>query len=534
MQTSTEVLIVGAGPVGLMLAGELQRRGIEHLLIEQRAQPEYFCKALGVTPCTLEVWDQIGVLEDVLRRGLFTAGVCGETDGANPVTERLELGTMPYGFLLLAQYDTEEILRRHLRNHGGRVQQGIVLNGIEPGADGVRAQVTVGEAAQTIECRYVVGCDGAHSAVRRSIGVDYEGDAYPMTFMLGDVRVHWVDRPRPYGYRFTATGESQNVLVFIAVPGDPQRYRVSMAAPPAYWEEGADLETPPSLELLARTIAPIAAPGTTISDLRWSSFYRISHRIVSHYARGRAFLAGDAAHIHPPIGGQGMNTGLQDAHNLAWKLALAVRGRAAADLLDSYDAERRPVGQDVVNRTTRRMDAVVGQGEVKFDQWMEDSQLLINYRTSRWVHEDVAPGLITRGPRPGDRAPEASGLRRAWVAHPLRLKELLRTTAHVLLLYFDDGAPAELYARCAEMADRLERRFADDIVVYGITSPGAQAVDLERFSLLTDAAGDFRAAYDTSGPCLYLVRPDGYVAYRSDRIDAERLDAYLRRIFGPL
>src|SRR5262249_37651912 len=175
-----DVLIAGAGPVGLMLAGELQRRGIDHVLIERRPEPEYFCKALGVTPRTLEVCDQIGVLEDVLRRGLFTAGVSGETDGKDPITERVELGTMPYGFLLLAQYDTERVLRRHLQRHGGRVEPGVVLTGIEVDADGVRARVLVGEREQTIACRYVVGCDGAHSVVRKDMGVDYEGDAYPM------------------------------------------------------------------------------------------------------------------------------------------------------------------------------------------------------------------------------------------------------------------------------------------------------------------------------------------------------------------
>ena len=533
MQSSTDVLIVGGGPVGLLLAGELQRRGIGHLIIDERAQPDYYCKALGVTPRTLEVWDQIGVLEDALRAGLFTDGITGAVNGQETGTERATLGDMPYGFLMLAQYDTERILRAHLLRHGGGVRQGTKLIGFTQRGDGVRAELATPDGHAIVESRYIVGCDGAHSAVRKSMGIDYEGEAYPMTFMLGDVRLHW-QRARPYGYRFTLTrdGELQNVLVCIAIPGDPLRYRLSLAAPPEYWEEGANLQTAPTLELLAQSAAPLLPPGTTISDLRWSSFYRISHRIVSRYRSGPAFLAGDAAHIHPPIGGQGMNTGLQDAHNLAWKLALVVRGSAAADLLDSYDAERRPVGQEVVDRTTHRMDGTLQQGDVKFDQWMQDSQLLIHYRTSSWVGEDLAGGGLAGGPQPGDRAPEVRALRRKWVADPARLKELLRGTGHTLLLYFDDAAPAELYRRAAELSDALQHRYADEVVVYGIVDPGAQVVDHERFPLLTDAGGEFRRAYGASRACCYLIRPDGYVGYRAGRIDAARLDTHLHRIFA--
>ena len=274
MRTSTDVLIVGAGPVGLMLAGELQCRGIDHVIIDQRPQPEYYCKALGVTPRTLEVWDQVGVLEDALRVGLFTDGVTGAVNGVDTGTESTELGSMPYGFFTLAQYDTERILRRHLQRHGGRVEQGFALQEFEASGDTVRARLgSALHGGHTVEARYIVGCDGAHSAVRKGMGLEYEGDAYPMTFMLGDVRVHW-DRPRPYAYRFTLTGEGalQNVLVCIAIPGDPQRYRVSMAAPPEYWDEAADLNIPPTLEQLREAVAPILPAGATISDLRWSSF----------------------------------------------------------------------------------------------------------------------------------------------------------------------------------------------------------------------------------------------------------------------
>src|SRR5262245_3377255 len=269
MRTSTDVLVVGGGPVGLMLAGELQRRGIDHLVIDQRPQPEYYCKALGITPRTLEVWDQIGVLEDALRLGRFMAGITGAQNGQQTGVETARPCGMPFGFMTLAQYDTEQLLRRHLARHGGRVHHDATLLDFELAADRVRARVRSGGAERTIECAYLAGCDGAHSTARKQLGLDYEGDAYAMTFMLGDVRLHW-DRPRQYGHRLSqiVDGQLQNMLICIPIPGDPQRYRLSMAAPPEYWEEHADLHTPPTFEQLAAAAAAMLPPGAQISDLR--------------------------------------------------------------------------------------------------------------------------------------------------------------------------------------------------------------------------------------------------------------------------
>ena len=532
MDEDVDVLIAGAGPVGLQLALELQRRGVRWMAIDQREAPDYYCKALGITPRTQEIWDQCGVLDDAQRRGAFLAGMEAATDQGPVERQPVPPDGLSYGFLTLPQYDTEEVLRLHLARRGGVVRQGVRLASFVQDPDGVTADLEGAEGRkQRIRSRWVVGCDGAHSVVRKGLGLDYEGEAYAMTFMLGDVRLDW-DRPHAYGQRIThlEDGELRNVLVCIPIPGDPRRWRDSMMAPLDMQSDDADLSSPPSLDVLRAEALPILPPGTAVTDLRWSSYYRISHRIVSRYASGRCFLAGDAAHIHPPIGGQGMNTGLQDAHGLAWRLALAAAGRAAPGLLDGYAEERRPVGLDVVQRTTHRMDAAVTTGDVKFDHWLQDSQLFIDYRDSRWVAEEISsPEALARGPKPGDRAPDAGGLRAPWVAEPIRLAERMRVPGHLLLLWFDADATADDFARAASLADDLARRHADAIMVDAVVAPDASVVDHERFPILRDAAGAFRAAYDARGCCLYLLRPDRHVAFRADRHDAAALGRYLHR-----
>ena len=533
----TDVLIAGAGPVGLQLALELQRRGVRCVNVDRRAAPEPHCKALGVTPRTQEVWDQCGILDDAQRRGAFLAGMESSVDGGAVARDAIDPRGLSHGFLTMPQYATEDVLRIALGRHGGAVRRGVTLASFVEDDDGVTAALADASGDERrIRCRWLVGCDGAHSVVRKGLGIDYEGDAYAMTFMLGDVRLGW-DRPHDYGQRIThlENGELRNVLVCIPVPGDRRRWRVSLMAPLELQSDDADLSSPPTLDVLRAEVEPILPPGTAVTDLRWSSYYRISHRIASRYASGRCFLAGDAAHIHPPIGGQGMNTGLQDAQNLAWRLALAAAGRAAPGLLDGYAEERRPVGLDVVQRTTHRMDAAVTSGDVTFDQWKQDSQLFIHYRDSRWVGEQLAvAGALARGPRPGDRAPDVAGLRLPWAALPIRLAERMRTPGHLLLLWFGADAKADDYAGAAALADRLAHRFGDVLAIDGIVAPEATTVDHERFPLLRDEDGAFRGAYDTDGCALYLLRPDRHVAFRADRHDGAALERWLERAVLPL
>jgi 2-polyprenyl-6-methoxyphenol hydroxylase-like FAD-dependent oxidoreductase len=534
VKATTDVMIVGGGPVGLMLAAELQRRRVDHVLIEQQPEPAYFVKALGISPRMLEIWAQVGIAQAAIDAGLFLRGIGTLVNGEVVEQTDVPAGRFPYGPLALPQFETERILREHLRRIGGDVHAGVSLRAFQAMDTGIVASVRDASGGdRTVECKYLVGCDGAHSAVRHGLGLEYEGDAYPMTFMLGDVEVAW-RLPRGYAYRGThlVGGEMRNAMAAIPIPGNPRRYRLSLAAPEA--GEGQDPSKPPTLAALAEAIAPMVPAATVIAELRWGSFYRISHRIVPRYGDGRVFIAGDAAHIHPPIGGQGMNTGCQDSWNLGWKLGLVLDGRAAPGLLDSYSAERQPVGLEVVARTTRRMgDTIQGRDQESADEMLADSQLLVHYRESALVSEDISGGALAGGPRPGERAPDAGGLRRALVARPVGIHDLLRGTGHTLLFYVGKEAGPRHYEALASLADGLRARHGDAISIYAIVAPEARAVDHERFPLLVDTESAFRATYATSGPCLYLVRPDGYIGYRAAPGDPQGLQRHLSRIFAP-
>ena len=536
MRSSTDVLVVGAGPVGLMLACELRRQGVDYLLIEQSPQRSYFCKALGVTPRTLELFETLGVLEEAIDCGVWLTGWTNFENGMEIGSHDLSWDGLPYGFLALPQYDTERILETCLNRHGGTVSRGFTLTEfVESGARIVAQVRDVAGAIHAVECGWLVGCDGARSAVRKGLRLEYEGEKYPIGFALGDIELDW-DKPRGRAYRFAQTegGQLRNGMVAVPVRGSPRRYRISMGAPERRAKEllediGAETNTPPSLEELAAIAAPMLPPDTHLSNLRWSSFYRISHRIVPRYSVGNVFLAGDAAHIHPPIGGLGMNTGLQDAHNLSWKLALVARGDIGPSLLDSYSAERHRVGLEVVGETTRAMDEAVSTG------WRpsggeQESQLFIHYRLSDWVQDDMAADQDNpEAPRAGDRAPDALGLGLPFVAHRSRLRERFERGNHMLIGYLT-GDNTEADQRVFDnLLSIIHRRLDRSGGGVAVLDPNAHFVDCELIPVIFDNDGSFRKVYFAGPGMVWLIRPDGHIAWRCDRADPDRLCLFLDR-----
>ncbi|MFE2912003.1 FAD-dependent monooxygenase [Kitasatospora indigofera] len=538
----TEVLVVGAGPVGLTAAAELRRRGVDCRIVDKLAEPQPYAKAVGIQPRTLEIWDAMGLAREALDAALPMLGQLTYIDGKPGPRIDLDLpADIPYGFAAIPQYATERLLTAHLAGYGTAVERGTELIDLGQDADGVRAVLRTPEGREDVQARYLIGCDGAHSPVRRAMGIRFDGDAFPEQYMLGDVEVDW-DLPAGFGLRVVhhdAEGRVDDVLVCIPLPGRG-RYRMSMLVPAELEAvaavggtngevaHGLESGRTPQLRHIQTVLDRLSPTPTTASGLRWSSVFRISHRLVDRYREGRVLLAGDAAHIHPPTGAQGMNTGVQDAYNLAWKLALVVGGTAAEGLLDTYQGERHPIGEEVVGRTVRHSRAGVEADPDDFTTvLLREAQLLVNYRDSPLVDGPAAWG--GPGPAPGDRAPDCGGLARDLARYPLRLFDLLRGPHHTLLLHAGPDTPAELLHRCAGAATAAAHGLLD---VYVVLAPDARPAGVQ-LPCVRDAEGAFAAAYAARPGEAVIVRPDGYVGARCHPADPEQLVARLRRTFAP-
>jgi 2-polyprenyl-6-methoxyphenol hydroxylase-like FAD-dependent oxidoreductase len=553
-----DVLVVGAGPVGLTTAAELRRHGVDCRIVDRLPVPQPHAKAIGIVPRTLEVWDAMGLVHRALDNAVPHLGQLVFIDGKpRPRVELTLPPEIPYPFATLPQCTTERLLTEHLARFGTEVERPTELRSVEMRPDEVEAVLTHPDGrTERLHARYVVGCDGAHSLIRKAAGLTFEGDAFPEQYMIGDVEVDW-ELPAGYSMRavsLDANGAMDDMLVCIPMPG-VRRYWLSTLRPRAQaaGEDGSSAADGiplglgdghgPDLSHFQAVLDRLSPEVTTASTLRWSSIFRTSHRMVDRYRNGRLFVAGDAAHIHPPIGGQGLNTGVQDAYNLAWKLALTVRGLATDDVLESYHAERHPVAQEVVDRTVRHARSVSharsglsSNGDDAEMLLRRQAQLLVAYPDSPLTQPQAADRTPEAGPAPGDRAPDCRGLRSDLATYPRRLFDLLRTPRHVLLLFADsehasgDGA-ARLEA-CAVEAHRAAHGLLDAYLVTAAEVPeDARPVGL-RPPRVRDAAGEFRDAYAPRDGEAILIRPDGYLSGRFHPAVPESLTAHLRRTFA--
>jgi 2-polyprenyl-6-methoxyphenol hydroxylase-like FAD-dependent oxidoreductase len=534
MPNSTpDVLVVGAGPVGLTMGTELARHGVFCRIVDQLSTPLPYCRAIGVTPRTLEVWDDMGIAIPMIDAGLWIDRTRRYLNHSPAQDTERDFSDLPYSSLGIPQPETERILTAHLATFGIAIERPVTLTSFTQNSEAVDVELLHADGTtEKASFQYIIGCDGARSAVRRILDIPFEGDHYPIGFMLGDVVL---DIDLPHGTSLWAVNAPQEGPpdFFIAIPLPARnRYRVSMLAPPdssdiAAPTHGLQTDRPaPTLEQLQVVADRILPMKAMMSDLQWSSNFRIGMRLAAHYRKGRGFLAGDAAHIHPPTGGQGMNTGIQDAYNLAWKMALVLRGKATAQLLDTYEAERRPVGADVVARTRAASDQL-GRKDAPQQDRLADTQVLIHYRDSSLSKNDSAESIEGLPIQAGDRAPDCDGLHREHVRAPFRLLDITRGTAYILLVYLGTSTTPEQTAQLEHLAQTLKTFPGLNCRITSIAALNATLPTLIGVPVITDAAGQFASIYKPEPATAYLIRPDGYIAYHARPITQQGIIDYL-------
>jgi 2-polyprenyl-6-methoxyphenol hydroxylase-like FAD-dependent oxidoreductase len=559
-----DVLVVGAGPTGLSLALELRRHGLRCRVVDKVDGPSVWSKAQAIHARTLELLERAGVAGELLADGKRIQQITVYSDERMVAQARIEGLDTRYPYIYsLPQRDTEIVLARCLERTGAVVERRVELSRFTQDDQGVDATLVHADGREeVVRAAWLVGCDGAHSTVRHALALPFTGSTYEIRIIQADVRV-----------ALPMEVEDDEAVVFLGpqtlvgllpLPG-VQRYRMLVPRPPGD-------ETEATLENFQAIFAKVGPPGAVVDDPAWMIAFRLHCRMVDRFRVGRVFLAGDAAHIHSPAGGQGMNMGIQDAFNLAWKLALVQRGVGQPVLLDSYHAERHPVAKATLAGTDTATSGLAlqlslrnsvalelrnqivgfatGLGLLRRKAARTASMLDVRYEDSPVLGQDRPTLLGTRmlgghdetptvrdwfhfghGPGPGERAPDVL-LDEEGEGSP-RLFSHLDPRLHTLLLF--DGATASEagYRGFVEIAARLAARFPGLVAVRIVVPHDARPAALAGWDgeVVLDATGAVHERYGARSECLYLVRPDGYVGYRSQPADLDTLLAYLARIF---
>jgi len=513
----TDVIIVGGGPTGLSLACQLVRYGIDFVVVEKNEGVTRFSKALGVQARTLEIYEQMGLAAPAVERGAvagkFRMLAGGRVRGEIPLSD-IGRGLTPYPYmLLLEQSKNEELLYEYLLSHEKQVLWKTELESFSQDESKVTARVKREDGqSQTITAQYMVGCDGAKSPVRHGLGLTFEGSTFERLFYVVDARVDW-ELPHDAVQICLAR---EVFTAFFPMKGE-ERYRIIGTFPEGANKEGGEVV----YDEIERQIKREAKLRLEISEVNWFSLYKVHSRRVNKFSEGRCFVAGDAAHIHSPAGAQGMNTGIQDAYNLAWKLAFVIKGYAGERLLETYNEERLENAKRLLETTDRFFEFAAGSnwllslirttvfprvagqivnlGAVRKRIFPLVSQIGINYRDASLSDAGGDGGRFKV--KPGDRMPYV------WSEGRSVYDQLREPKFHLLVFSAGEG-------RHWRMADELEEEYAPRL--------DCQILPLDPYVEKIFGAG--------KSFCV-LLRPDNHVGFISAEISPERVRAYLKRAF---
>jgi len=486
---TTGVLICGAGAAGLTLAIELARRGVPFRLIEKRNGPFDGSRGKGIQPRTQEIFEDLGILDRVVAAGgLYPPQREYRDDGSHTrfqdVWDAAPTAAEPYRLpLMVPQFLTEGIMRERLTELGARVEYGCELIGFDQDADRVTARIATAAGVETVHAAHLAGADGGRSLVREALGVGFPGRSLGVRALVADVVL--IGMARDAWHRFNPESRERQLSLCPLMGTD--LFQIQAPVP---LEGDVDLS---AAGLTAMVVDRTGRKDLRVGSVSWASAYSMSARLADRYRDGRVFLVGDAAHVHPPTGGQGLNTSIQDAYNLGWKLAAVMAGASAA-LLDSYEEERRPVAAAMLGLSTRLLDALKG-GEIR--RGREVQQLDIGYPGSPLTLE--APKR-SQGVAAGDRAPDAPV--RGAAGQAIRLFGLFAGTHWTLLGY---GV-----ARAG-----VPPRRGLHVHAFG---PGGD---------LVDEGGHFADAYAPGRGDWVLIRPDGHIGAIIASREAAALERYL-------
>lgn len=526
------VLIVGAGPTGLTMANELYRNSVDFRIIDKKDKPVSTSNALAVQARTLQIWAEMGIIDEALSRGVAIRGMNVFLDKTH-IPIRFDLIDSAYPYILgLAQHETETILMNHLKSQNINVEMDVELTDIYQSNNRVLATL-VGKNGhkEDVEADWVIACDGAHSLIRKKLNMPFEGEELTQHFFMADCNIsgELVDDE---SYAFLTP---KGPLLIVPFSNDLKRVIIEVTDNPEFH----DVKTPTKQQI--KDLAAERCPKEVkFKNIPWTSAFYIHARIVPKFRSGRVFFAGDSAHLHSPAGGQGMNTGIQDAYNLAWKLAAIIHKNENPMVLDTYHEERYKVASDIIKNTSATTNfATVHQPLVrgirnfilksimrsKFVQkkvLQSVSELSTNYRNCTLSYDAMSH---LRGPKAGDLALDSV----ISTNSSDKLFDHLQGTKFSLLVFLSDNEDTLANKDAQQTLLDLKDKYADEINFICVASKH-DTLTWEDTRLM-DTLFLLHMKYHVRKPSLYLIRPDKYIAYRSLVRDIDSLVEYCNKVF---